>query len=141
MMKEDSGNPIPPSDGVISDNPTSNDVGNGSVIMDETDSFQAQSQLPQMLEMREQGEDTQHLVINLDLAAIKKEILRKCNECQQRGLTQSYKWLAEVLYVLRNVNKGHKAFAKHSAEEVIDATTSFEYSRWITFSATQMQSL
>ena len=43
------------------------------------------------------------LVFDLDLPNIKKEILVKCNECQQRGLTQSYKWLAEILYALKTV--------------------------------------
>jgi hypothetical protein len=40
-------------------------------------------------------------VIPLDLMSIKREITQKCCECQQRGLIQTFKWLAEIQYALR----------------------------------------
>jgi len=42
-------------------------------------------------------------VINLDLEGIKRELLIKSRECQERGLTQSFKWLAEILHALKGV--------------------------------------
>ena len=41
--------------------------------------------------------------IQLDLPQMKLELLVKCVEYQQRGLCQSYKWLAEISYSLRYV--------------------------------------
>ncbi len=40
-------------------------------------------------------------VIPLDLVSMKKEIMTKCRECQERGLVQTFKWLAEIQYALR----------------------------------------
>ena len=40
-------------------------------------------------------------VIDLDLEAMKRELMVKIRECQERGLTQSFKWLAEILHALR----------------------------------------
>ena len=40
-------------------------------------------------------------VIPLDLVAMKKEIMTKCRECQERGLVQTFKWLAEIQFALR----------------------------------------
>ena len=40
-------------------------------------------------------------VISLDLEAVKAELLVKCRECQERGLTQSFKWLAEIIHSLK----------------------------------------
>ena len=39
--------------------------------------------------------------IPLDLVTIKHEIAQKCRECQDRGLIQTFKWLAEIQYALR----------------------------------------
>jgi len=41
--------------------------------------------------------------INLNLESLKKELLIKTRECQERGLTQSFKWLAEILHALRGI--------------------------------------
>ncbi len=40
-------------------------------------------------------------VIPLDLPRMKVEVYTKCAECQQRGLTQSYKWLAEISHAMK----------------------------------------
>ena len=32
---------------------------------------------------------------------MKKELIQKCDECQQRGLAQTFKWLAEISHALR----------------------------------------
>lgn len=42
-------------------------------------------------------------VIALDLESIKRELLVKSRECQERGLTQSFKWLAEIRHSLKDV--------------------------------------
>eukprot|EP00095_Tigriopus_kingsejongensis_P008399 snap_masked-scaffold9_size846264-processed-gene-4.16 protein:Tk08399 transcript:snap_masked-scaffold9_size846264-processed-gene-4.16-mRNA-1 annotation:"cell division cycle protein 23-like protein" len=42
--------------------------------------------------------------LDLDLAGMKLELLRKSLECQQRGLMHSYKWLTEINFALRNVD-------------------------------------
>ena len=39
--------------------------------------------------------------LDLDLPELKAEILVKIHQCQQRGLTHSFKWLSEILYSLR----------------------------------------
>ncbi len=38
---------------------------------------------------------------DLDLPAIKGELRQKCLECQQRGLTQTFKWLSETSHAMR----------------------------------------
>ena len=80
-------------------------AGNESLMsMEGADSFNAtNSFLPGGSENYDNDESItrgipQGLAFTLDLPEIKKEILQKCNECQQRGLTQSYKWLAEILF-------------------------------------------
>jgi hypothetical protein len=40
-------------------------------------------------------------VIPLDLLTMKKEIGQKSRECQERGLTHTFKWLAEIQFALR----------------------------------------
>ena len=40
-------------------------------------------------------------VIPLDLAAVKKELIKKSRECKERGLTHSFKWLAEIKFSVR----------------------------------------
>ena len=39
--------------------------------------------------------------IILDLPAIKRELLQKTRECAQRGLGQTFKWLAEISHTLK----------------------------------------
>ncbi len=36
-----------------------------------------------------------------NLPSIKRELLVKASECSQRGLTQTFKWLAEISHCLR----------------------------------------
>ena len=74
--------------------------------MEDTDSFNETSTFHKMADVTNGQHDSnmsQQLIFNLDLPAIKKEILLKCKECQERGLTQSYKWLAEILFALKKV--------------------------------------
>jgi hypothetical protein len=40
-------------------------------------------------------------VIALDLPTMKRELFVKCGQCQQRGLAQSYKWIAEISHALK----------------------------------------
>jgi len=46
--------------------------------------------------------------IQLDISAIKSELLRVLGESSQRGLLQTSKWLAEINYALRNVSCSDK---------------------------------
>ena len=69
----------------------------------ETSNFQKMSDVTQGQHELSSNNVSQHLVFSLDLPAIKREILIKCKECQDRGLTQSYKWLAEILFALKKV--------------------------------------
>ena len=39
---------------------------------------------------------------DINIPSMKTEILEKAAECQQRGLTHSFKWLSEILYALRS---------------------------------------
>ena len=77
--------------------------------MDETDSFNETSNFQNNSDVTQEQHEisenklSQQLVFSLDLPSIKKEILGKCKECQDRGLTQSYKWLAEILFALKYV--------------------------------------
>ena len=41
--------------------------------------------------------------ITLDLSKMKLELLEKTKQCQDRGLTHSFKWLSEILYSIRYV--------------------------------------
>ena len=52
----------------------------------------------------EDREDTE-LVLQLDLSTLKAEVLSKAVECQSRGLTHSFKFLSELGYSLRNVER------------------------------------
>ena len=52
----------------------------------------------------EDREDTD-LVLQLDLSTLKAEVLSKAVECQSRGLTHSFKFLSELGYSLRNVER------------------------------------
>ena len=54
----------------------------------------------------EDREDTD-LVLQLDLSTLKAEVLSKAVECQSRGLTHSFKFLSELGYSLRNVERLH----------------------------------
>ena len=69
----------------------------------ETSNFQKMSDVTQGQHELSSNNVSQHSVFSLDLPAIKREILIKCKECQDRGLTQSYKWLAEILFALKKV--------------------------------------
>ena len=69
----------------------------------ETSNFQKMSDVTQEQHELSSNNVSQQLVFSLDLPSIKKEILGKCKECQDRGLTQSYKWLAEILFALKKV--------------------------------------
>ena len=77
--------------------------------MEGADSFNATSCFPPGYAENYENDESltsgipQGLAFTLDLPEIKKEILHKCNECQQRGLTQSYKWLAEILFAFKKV--------------------------------------
>lgn len=55
--------------------------------------------------------------IDLDLPELKAEILSKIYQCQQRGLTHSFKWLSEILYSLRKHGTLAATFPKVSLEQ------------------------
>ncbi|XP_059082328.1 cell division cycle protein 23 homolog [Tigriopus californicus] len=56
--------------------------------------------------------DPNPIHLDLDLPAIKLELLQKSLECQQRGLSHSHKWLAEINYALRSVSLPSELAAK-----------------------------
>jgi len=64
-------------------------------------------------------------VIDLDLEAMKRELMVKIRECQERGLTQSFKWLAEILHALRGVkvSEGNRPVITLSEEDYEDVET------------------
>ncbi len=39
--------------------------------------------------------------IHIDLPLVKRELLQKTSECSQRGLGQTFKWLAEISHALK----------------------------------------
>ncbi|XP_040581553.1 anaphase-promoting complex subunit 8 isoform X1 [Lepeophtheirus salmonis] len=55
-------------------------------------------------------------VIELDLPALKSELILKYAECSQRGLMQSSKWLAEILFALKDV----KCEVQKTSEQVLE---------------------
>ena len=83
--------------------------------------------------------------IDLDLPELKAEILAKIYQCQQRGLTHSFKWLSEILYSLRKHGTLAATFPKVSLEqecEVYFLAKSYfdlkEYDRCAFFTGTQV---
>lgn len=58
--------------------------------------------------------------VELDLPAVKAELLIKARECSERGLTQTQKWLSEMLHALKNVIAVKKPSSSRSNMEIED---------------------
>lgn len=82
--------------------------------------------------------------IDLDLPELKAEILAKIYQCQQRGLTHSFKWLSEILYSLRKhgTPANPTVSVEHDMEVYFLAKSYFdlkEYDRCAFFTGTDHQ--